>query len=160
MEQAIISGVTHDVSEAKITIEQVPDRPGVAASLFRTLADAGINVDMIVQNVSTAGHTDISFTLPRDDVARASIEMDKIVIETEAAGFRTDEAVGRVSLVGAGMKTHPGVAAHMFETLAAEGINIEMISTSTIRISCVVHEADVERAVQALHNAFELELAQ
>jgi aspartate kinase len=160
MEQAIISGVTHDISEAKITIEQVPDRPGVAASVFRTLAEAGINVDMIVQNVSTAGHTDISFTLPRTDLARASVEMDKIVVETEAAGFRTDEAVGRVSLVGAGMKTHPGVAAKMFETLAVEGINIEMISTSTIRISCVVHEADVERAVQALHAAFELEVAQ
>src|SRR5262245_48309163 len=160
MEQAIISGVTHDTSEAKITIEQVPDRPGIAASLFRTLADAGINVDMIVQNVSTAGHTDISFTLPRDDVSRASIEMDKIVVETEAAGFSTDELVGRVSLVGAGMKTHPGVAAKMFEVLATEGINIEMISTSTIRISCVVHENDVERAVQALHAAFELEAAQ
>jgi aspartate kinase len=157
MEQAIISGVTHDISEAKITIEQVPDRPGVAASVFRTLAEAGINVDMIVQNVSTAGHTDISFTLPRDDVARASVEMDKIVVETEAAGFRTDEQVGRVSLVGAGMKTHPGVAAKMFETLATEGINIEMISTSTIRISCVVAEDDVERAVQALHASFELE---
>jgi len=157
MEQAIISGVTHDISEAKITIEQVPDRPGVAASVFRTLAEAGVNVDMIVQNVSTAGHTDISFTLPRDDVARASIEMDKIVVETEAAGFRTDEQVGRVSLVGAGMKTHPGVAAKMFETLATEGINIEMISTSTIRISCVVAEDDVERAVQALHASFELE---
>ena len=107
MEQAIISGVTHDTSEAKITIEQVPDRPGVAASLFRALAEAGVNVDMIVQNVSTAGHTDISFTLPRDDVPRASVEMDKIVVETEAAGFRIDELVGRVSLVGAGMKTNP-----------------------------------------------------
>jgi aspartate kinase len=160
MEQAIISGVTHDTSEAKITIEQVPDRPGVAASLFRRLADAGVNVDMIVQNVSTAGHTDISFTLPRDDVPRASVEMDKIVVETEAVGFRTDEKVGRVSLVGAGMKTHPGIAAKMFEVLAAEGINIEMISTSTIRISCVVVEDDVERAVQALHAAFELETAQ
>jgi aspartate kinase len=159
MEQAIISGVTHDISEAKITIEQVPDRPGVAASVFRTLAEAGINVDMIVQNVSTAGHTDISFTLPRDDVARATVEMDKIVVETEAAGFRTDENVGRVSLIGAGMKTHPGVAAKMFETLANEGINIEMISTSTIRISCVVEEGDVERAVQALHGAFDLEVA-
>jgi aspartate kinase len=159
MEQAIISGVTHDVSEAKITIEQVPDRPGVAASVFRTLAEAGINVDMIVQNVSTAGHTDISFTLPRDDITRATIEMDKIVVETEAAGFRTDENVGRVSLVGAGMKTHPGVAAKMFEVLAVEGINIEMISTSTIRISCVVEEGDVERAVQSLHRAFELEAA-
>ena len=157
MEQAIISGVTHDISEAKITIEQVPDRPGVAASVFRTLAEAGINVDMIVQNVSTEGHTDISFTLPRDDVSLASIEMEKIVVETDAAGFRTDGQVGRVSLVGAGMKTHPGIAAKMFETLATEGINIEMISTSTIRISCVVHEHDVERAVQALHAAFELE---
>ncbi len=159
MEQAIISGVTHDTSEAKITIEQVPDRPGVAASLFRSLAEAGINVDMIVQNVSTAGHTDISYTLPRDDVPRASVEMDKIVVETEAAGFRIDELVGRVSLVGAGMKTNPGVAAKMFETLANEGINIEMISTSTIRISCVVHENDVERAVLGLHRAFELETA-
>ncbi|GIU86156.1 MAG: aspartokinase [Acidimicrobiia bacterium] len=159
MEQAIISGVTHDASEAKITIEQVPDRPGIAGRMFRELADAGINVDMIVQNVSTAGHTDISFTLPRDDVARAGAVMEKIVVETEASGFRTDDRIGRVSLVGAGMKTNPGVAARMFEALAAEGINIEMISTSTIRISCVVHEDDVERAVRALHRAFGLEEA-
>jgi aspartate kinase len=156
MEQAIISGVTHDTSEAKITIEQVPDRPGIAATVFRTLADAGINVDMIVQNVSTAGHTDISFTLPRDDLARASTAMEKVLVEVDAAGFRTDERIGRVSLVGAGMKTNPGVAARMFEILAGEGVNIEMISTSTIRISCVVHEDDVERAVRALHDAFEL----
>ena len=159
MEQAIISGVTHDISEAKITIEQVPDRPGVAAMVFRTLAEASVNVDMIVQNVSTEGHTDISFTLPRDDIARATAAMDKIVVETDAVGFRTDEKVGRVSLVGAGMKTHPGVAAKMFETLATEGINIEMISTSTIRISCVVREDDVEPAVRALHAAYELEAA-
>ena len=156
MEQAIISGVTHDTSEAKVTIEQVPDRPGVAATIFRDLADAGVNVDMIVQNVSTAGHTDISFTVPRADAARASQCMEKIVVDTEASGFRTDERIGRVSLVGAGMKTHPGVAAKMFEVLATEGINIEMISTSTIRISCVVAENDVERAVQSLHAAFEL----
>ncbi|MGQ0825605.1 MAG: aspartate kinase [Actinomycetota bacterium] len=159
MEQAIISSVTHDTSEAKITIEQVPDHPGVAATVFRELADAGVNVDMIVQNVSTAGHTDISFTLPRDDLSRAATAMEKIVVETEAAGFRTDEHIGRVSLVGAGMKTHPGVAAKMFEVLANETINIEMISTSTIRISCVVHEDDVERAVRSLHTAFELEEA-
>jgi aspartate kinase len=156
MEQAIISGVTHDTSEAKVTIEQVPDRPGVAATIFRDLADAGVNVDMIVQNVSTAGHTDISFTVPRSDAGRASQCMEKIVVDTEASGFRTDERIGRVSLVGAGMKTHPGVAAKMFEVLATEGINIEMISTSTIRISCVVAEDDVERAVQSLHAAFEL----
>jgi aspartate kinase len=157
MEQAIISGVTHDSSEAKVTIEQVPDRPGVAATIFRDLADAGVNVDMIVQNVSTAGHTDISFTVPRADTAKAAQCMDKIVVDTEASGHRTDEQIGRVSLVGAGMKTHPGIAAKMFEVLATEGINIEMISTSTIRISCVVAEQDVERAVQALHTAFELD---
>ena len=157
MEQAIISGVTHDITEAKVTIEQVPDRPGVAATIFRDLADAGINVDMIVQNVSTAGHTDISFTVPRADVRRAAHCMEKIVVDTEASGFRTDESIGRVSIVGAGMKTHPGVAAKMFETLATEGINIEMISTSTIRLSCVVAEDDVERAVCALHAAFGLD---
>jgi aspartate kinase len=157
MEQAIISGVTHDVSEAKLTIEQVPDRPGVAANVFRSLAAEGVNVDMIVQNVSTAGHTDISFTIPRDDVAKASTVMEKVVVDTEAAGFRSDSSIGRVSLVGAGMKTHPGVAAKMFEVLANEGVNIEMISTSTIRVSCVIAEVDVERAVRALHTAFELD---
>ncbi len=157
MEQAIISGVTHDISEAKVTIEQVPDRPGIAATIFRDLAEAGINVDMIVQNVSSAGHTDISFTVPRADVERASRCMEKIVVDTEASGFATDERIGRVSLVGAGMKTHPGIAAKMFETLANEGVNIEMISTSTIRISCVVAEDEVERAVQSLHASFGLD---
>ncbi len=157
MEQAIISGVTHDTSESKVTIEQVPDRPGVAALIFRDLAEAGVNVDMIVQNVSTAGHTDISFTVPRADTVKTARCMEKIVVDTEALGFRTDERIGRVSLVGAGMKTHPGIAARMFEVLANEGINIEMISTSTIRISCVLAEDDVERAVVALHNAFHLE---
>ncbi len=157
MEQAIISGVTHDISEAKWTIEQVPDRPGVAATVFRDLADAGVNVDMIVQNVSTEGHTDISFTVPRADSVKAAHCMDKVVVDTEASGYRTDERIGRVSLVGAGMKTHPGIAAKMFEVLATEGVNIEMISTSTIRISCVVAEDDVERAVGALHAAFELD---
>jgi aspartate kinase len=157
MEQAIISGVTHDASEAKVTIEQVPDRPGVAATWFRALADAGVNVDMIVQNVSTAGRTDISFTVPRADLSRAETCMDKIVVETEATGYRTDERIGRISLVGAGMRTHPGVAARMFEVFASEGINIEMISTSTIRVSCVVAEDDVERGVRALHSAFGLD---
>jgi aspartate kinase len=159
MEEAIISGVTHDVSEAKITIEQVPDRPGVAASVFRALAEDGVNVDMIVQNVSTAGHTDISFTVPRTDLAKTVVVMDKVVVDTEARGYRSDSEIGRVSLVGAGMKTHPGVAAKMFETLADEGINIEMISTSTIRISCVLRDSDVEPAVRTLHRAFGLETA-
>ena len=157
MEQAIISGVTHDTSEAKVTVAQVPDRPGVAARLFRALADEAINVDMIVQNVSSQGHTDISFTVPHADLARTLKVMDEHVDDIEAAGVTHDPDIGRVSIVGAGMKSHPGVAATMFETLAAEGINIEMISTSTIRTSCVVAEADVNRAVVALHRAFDLE---
>ncbi len=157
MEQAIISGVTHDVSEAKVTITRVPDRPGIAAKLFRTLADESVNVDMIVQNVSSAGHTDISFTVPRDDLTRARKVMETIVDDLEAAGVTHDADIGRVSLIGAGMKTHPGVAAEMFEVLASENVNIEMISTSSIRISCVVAAGDVERAVRALHDAFGLE---
>jgi aspartate kinase len=156
MEQAIISGVTHDTSEAKLTIAHVPDRPGIAAAVFRALADEAVNVDMIVQNVSTEGHTDISFTVPKEDLSRAKKVMEHLVEDVEASGFTADEAVGRVSLVGAGMKTHPGVAATMFETLADASVNIEMISTSSIRISCVVAEHDVERAVLALHDAFEL----
>jgi len=157
MEQAIISGVTHDVSEAKVTITRVPDRPGIAAKLFRTLADESVNVDMIVQNVSSAGQTDISFTVPRDDLTRARKVMETIVDDLEAAAVTHDADIGRVSLIGAGMKTHPGVAAEMFEVLAREQINIEMISTSSIRISCVVASGDVERAVRALHDAFGLE---
>jgi len=157
MEQAVISGVTHDTSEAKITITNVPDRPGVAAQVFRALADEAVNVDMIVQNVSTEGHTDISFTVPHADLSRTLKVMEKVVPDVGATGFTHDAGVGRVSLVGAGMKSHPGVAAQMFETLADENVNIEMISTSTIRISCVVQESDVERAVLALHRAFELE---
>jgi aspartate kinase len=159
MEQAIISGVTNDTSEAKITLGRVPDRPGVAAKVFRALADEAINVDMIVQNVSTEGHTDISFTLPKEDLSRARKVMEQLLDDVEATGFTSDEHIGRVSLVGAGMKTHPGVAATMFEVLARESVNIEMISTSSIRISCVVQEADVEKAVRALHDAFELEKA-
>jgi aspartate kinase len=156
MEQAIISGVTHDTWEAKVTIEQVPDRPGIAASVFRALADEDVNVDMIVQNVSTAGHTDISFTVPNDELTRALSVMEKVVKETDASGVSHDPGIGRVSLVGAGMRSNPGVAAKMFETLAREDVNIEMISTSSIRVSCVVQEHDVERAVRALHAAFEL----
>ena len=159
MEQAIISGVTHDASEAKVTIAQVADRPGVAASLFRALADAAVNVDMIVQNVSTAGHTDISFTVPKDDLHRAIAVMEKISTVLEATGITHDSNVARVSVVGAGMRTNPGVAATMFEVLAREGVNIEMISTSSIRISCVVPLPDVERAVLALHSAFGLQNA-
>jgi aspartate kinase len=156
MERAIISGVTHDVSEAKITIQDVPDRPGVAARVFRALADEGVNVDMIVQNVSTRGRTDISFTVSREDGLRARQAVEAVVADIGAAGILYDDGIGKVSLVGAGMKSHPGVAATMFQALADAGVNIEMISTSSIRISCVVREADVVRAVRAVHERFRL----
>jgi len=156
MEQSIVSAVTHDTTEAKVTVTGVPDRPGVAASLFRGLADRAVNVDMIVQNTSVSGTTDISFTVPKDDLA-VSLEVALALAPAiGATDVLADPDVARVSLVGAGMKTNPGVTAAMFETLAREGINIEMISTSSIRISCVVHTDAVERAVQALHEAFEL----
>ncbi len=158
MEAAIISAVTHDTSEAKMTVSGVSDRPGVAASLFRTLADAEINVDMIVQNVSAAGVTDISFTVPHEQVEQASGVVDQISESIGSAGVIIDSDIARVSLVGAGMKTNPGVAATMFETFADVGINIEMISTSAIRISCVVREELAEGAVASLHSAFQLEM--
>ena len=162
MEHAIVSAVVHDVSEAKVTITGVPDTPGVAAKVFRGLADRGVNVDMIVQNVSVHrehGHpvTDISFTVPKDDVEVATAVTDALRADIGAEGVVTDPLIGKVSLVGAGMKSNPGVAATVFETMAAAGINIEMISTSAIRISCVVHEDEVERAVQELHTAFGLD---
>jgi aspartate kinase len=154
LEKAIISGVTHDTSEAKVTIQGVPDQPGVAARLFRSLADAGANIDMIVQNVSEHGLTDISFTLPKTDLPIADPILDAIAAEIDAAGVTRDPEIAKVSLVGAGMKSHPGVAADMFDALAEAGINIEIISTSSIRISCVVRAADVERAVRAVHERF------
>jgi aspartate kinase len=157
MEQAIVSAVVHDVSEAKVTIAGVPDTPGIAATVFRALADRDVNVDMIVQNVSEHGVTDISFTAPRDDLDAARAVTDSLATTVGATGVTTDASIARVSLVGAGMKSNPGVAAAMFETLADAGINIEMISTSAIRISCVVAEADVEAAVEALHTAFGLD---
>ena len=154
MEQAIISGVAADDSEAKVTIEGVPDRPGVAAAIFRALADEGVNVDMIVQNVSHRDRTDVSFTAPRGDLPRVRATMDRMVEDVGAAGYTLDEDIAKVSLVGAGMKSHPGVAADMFAALAEEGINIEMISTSSIRISCLIRAADADRAVRAVHARF------
>jgi aspartate kinase len=156
LEKAIISGVTHDTSEAKVTILGVLDQPGVAARLFRRLADASVNVDMIVQNVSAHGHTDISFTMPKADLATAEPILEATASEVGAAGYSHDPDVAKVSLIGAGMKTHPGVAADMFEALADEGVNIEIISTSSIRISCVVRADAVERAVRAVHDRFRL----
>jgi aspartate kinase len=154
MEEPIVRGVAHDDSEAKVTIHGVPDKPGVAAALFEPLAQAGINVDMIVQNVSMEGVTDISFTIPKVqmDVARSVAERISIEIGARAVDF--DANIAKVSLVGAGMKSSSGVAATMFRVLSAHGINIEMISTSMIRISCVVRGDDVEQAVASLHEAF------
>ncbi len=157
MEQAIVSAVVHDTSEAKVTVSGVPDQPGIAARLFRLLADADVNVDMIVQNTSDHGVTDISFTVPHEDLPQSQEITSSLAAEISATGVTSDGGIARVSLVGAGMKSNPGVAAKTFETLAAEGINIEMISTSAIRISCVVSETDVERAVRALHQAFHLD---
>ncbi|MHB8510664.1 MAG: aspartate kinase [Actinomycetota bacterium] len=156
MENAIISGVTHDVSEGKLTLQHVPDIPGIAAKVFRTLAENGINVDMIVQNVSTAGVTDISFTISRDDGERAQQTIRDLVPEVHAEGLSYDDGIAKISLIGAGMKTHPGVAADMFAALADAQVNIEMISTSSIRISCVIREGDVVAAVRAVHDRFGL----
>jgi len=159
MEQAIISAVVHDTDEAKVTVAGVPDHPGVAARLFRALAERDVNVDLIVQNTSEQGHTDISFTVPRSEAETSQLVCDGLAAEIGATEVQTDTEIARVSVVGAGMKSNPGVAATVFETLAAAGINIEMISTSAIRISCVVRQERVEEAVQVLHDAFELAIA-
>jgi len=155
MEQAIVSGIAHDRSEAKLTVNRVPDSPGVAAALFGALAAAGVNVDMIVQNVSHDGTTDISFTVPRVHVVEGERISKQVAVEIGAESVDVDTEIAKVSLVGAGMKTHPGVAAKVFAAMSGAGINIEMISTSTIRISCVIRGDQVETAVQALHAAFD-----
>ena len=159
MEEAVVSAITDDTSEAKVTVGGVPDRPGVAAHLFRQLADHGINVDMIVQNTSARGTTDISFTVAKTDLDAARSECLAVQESIGAAEVTTDDSIGRVSIVGAGMKSSPGVTALMFETLSEHGINIEMISTSSIRISCVVRADRVGDAVRCLHTAFGLDAA-
>lgn len=158
VEQALISGVAHDRSEAKITILAVPDEPGEAAAIFRAVADAEINIDMIVQNVSTeaSGRTDISFTLPKDDGPAAMAALQKVQQGVSFKGLLYDDHIGKVSLVGAGMRSHPGVTATFCEALARAGVNIEIISTSEIRISVVCRDADLDKAVHALHDAFDL----
>jgi aspartate kinase len=165
VEQALITGVAHDRSEAKITVVGVPDEPGMAARIFEAVAAAESNIDMIVQNVSTLGAqlettsgrtTDISFTLPKTDGPTAMAALSKV---KEKAGFRDllyDDHIGKVSLVGAGMRSHPGVAARFFAALAQAGVNIEMISTSEIRVSVVCRDVDLDAAVRAIHDAFEL----
>ena len=159
MEQAIISGVAHDRSEAKITVVNVPDKVGEAARIFRAIADAGINIDMIVQNVSAAstGRTDISFTLPATDGPAGMAALRRLQPEVGFDSLLYDDKIGKVSLIGAGMRSHPGVSATFFGALAAAGVNIGMISTSEIRISVVVNEHDVDVAVVATHKAFDLD---
>ncbi len=157
VEQAIISGVAHDLSEARVTVVGVPDKPGEAAAIFRAVADAEVNIDMIVQNVSgAAARTDISFTLPKTDLSTAVKALTALQSSVQFERVLSDEHVGKVSLVGAGMRSHPGVTATFFEALAQAGINAEAISTSEIRISVVCRDTDVPAAVKAVHAAFEL----
>ncbi len=158
VEQALITGVAHDRSEAKITIVGVPDEPGAAAMIFNTVADAETNIDMIVQNVSTegTGRTDISFTLPQADGPTAMAALNKIQEKLQFKGLIFDDHVGKVSLIGAGMRSHPGVAAKFFASLGAAGVNIELISTSEIRVSVVTRDTDLDTAVRAVHEAFDL----
>ena len=158
VEQPLITAVTHSTGEARVTLMGVPDRPGIAGRIFTTLAAANVNVDMIIQNEPTSdgSQAELSFTVPRDDVLGARAALEPLVGELGIGALSTDEEMGKVSIVGAGMKSHPGVAARVFETLGAEEINIEMISTSPIKISCVIDGEKVPHAVRALHQAFEL----
>jgi aspartate kinase len=162
MEQAIIAGIAHDRSEAKVTVVGVPDKVGVAARVFEALAEAEINIDMVVQNVSAqaTGLTDISFTLPRADGQTAMAALAKLQSEVGYDRLMYDDEIGKVSLIGAGMRSHPGITAKFFAALANAGVNIEMISTSEIRISVIVDQADVAAAVQATHTAFDLDSAE
>ena len=157
MEQAIVSGIAHKSDEAKITITGVHDQPGVAASIFTALAHALINVDTIIQNTGTDGRADLSFTLPLDELARALDTLDNVKGSLDYTSVTADDQIGKVTLVGAGMKSNPGIAAKMFRVLAEKDINILMIDTSTIRITVVINRRDVERSVRALHDAFDLE---
>jgi aspartate kinase len=156
MEKLVVSGVTYNRDEAKITLFGVPDQPGVAARVFGPLSDAGVVVDVIVQNVSSEGHTDITFTCARGDLSRALPIVEKVRAELEAAGVTSDDSIAKVSVVGLGMKDHAGVASRMFQVLSNEGINIQMINTSEIKISVVLGEKYTELACRALHDAFDL----
>lgn len=154
MDEVLVSGVTYDRDEAKITLLKVPDRPGLAAQIFGPIADANIVVDMIIQNASEDGTTDLTFTVPKADYKKAMSLVEKTAAAIRAEGVRVDPDIAKISIVGVGMRTHAGVAAKMFQVLAREGINIEMISTSEIKISVVIHEKHMEHAVRALHEAF------
>jgi len=156
MEEAVVTSVTHDRNQAKVSILRVPDRPGVAAQVFGAVADQNIVVDMIVQNISRDGFTDMSFTLPRGDRTRAVAALEEVARRVGAEGVQFNDRVAKISIVGVGMRSHSGVAARMFAVLSKEGVNIQMISTSEIAVSCVVDDKYAELAVRALHEAFEL----
>jgi len=156
MEEAVVTGVTHDRNQAKISLLRVPDRPGIAAQVFSAIGAHNIVVDMIVQNISRDGYTDISFTLPRGDHSRAAAGLEEVARAVGAQGILSDERVAKVSIVGVGMRSHSGVAARMFSALSREGINIQMISTSEIAVSCVIEDKYAELAVRSLHDVFEL----
>lgn len=159
MEEAVVSGIAYDKNEAKITLVKIPDKPGIAAKLFKPLTDANINVDMIVQNISTEGNTDLTFTVAKSDYRRAIEIVKDVAKEINAQNVVSDQNIAKVSIVGAGMRSHAGVAQQMFSALAKENINIQMISTSEIKISCVIDAKYTELAVRVLHEAFKLDKA-
>ncbi|MDY0184802.1 MAG: aspartate kinase [Desulfuromonadaceae bacterium] len=156
METVLVSGVTYSKDEAKVSVLQIPDKPGIAASIFAPLSDASISVDVIIQNISTKGLTDITFTVPRTDLKKTLKIVEETAQKIGAGGVTSDEKVAKVSIVGVGMRSHSGVASKMFSALSAEGINIQMISTSEIKVSCVIDDKYAELAVRVLHDAFEL----
>ena len=156
MEQVLVRGIAHNLDEVKFTVHRVPDKPGVAAAIFLKIAEKGINVDMIIQNVSEDGYTDLSFTVSTEDIEKTSSLGDLIKVESDAERISYDENIAKVSIVGVGMRAHTGVASKVFKTLADKEININMISTSEIKISVVVSKERTHEAVQALHEAFDL----
>ena len=157
MEQPVVSGIMYDKNQAKITLKEVPDQPGIAANIFGSIADAGLSVDMIIQNISAEGHTDLSFTLAREELNEAMVIMEKVAKKIHAVNVSADSKIAKISIVGAGMRSHSGVAARIFKSLSKEKINILMISTSEIKVSCIIDQKHTKAAVNALHTAFGLD---
>ena len=157
MEQPVVSGVMYDKNQAKITLKEVPDQPGIAANIFEPIAAAGLSVDMIIQNISAEGHTDLSFTLGREELDEAMMIMDKVAKKIRAVNVSADSKISKISIVGAGMRSHSGVAARIFKSLSKEKINILMISTSEIKVSCIIEQKHTKVAINVLHKAFELD---
>jgi aspartate kinase len=157
MEQPVVSGIMYDKNQAKITLKEVPDQPGIAANIFGSIADAGLSVDMIIQNISAEGHTDLSFTLDREELNEAMVIMEKVAKKIRAVNVSADSKIAKISIVGAGMRSHSGVAARIFKSLSKEKINILLISTSEIKVSCIIEQKHTKAAVNALHTAFGLD---